>query len=176
MRWGWNAIFITTQHFQSIFSLILPKHLVLWGRWTKMCFLVEYFNSAWLNTLIWLYVYPVWDSISWGSHSVFCCVYTWLFRGDHVSHCFYKLSIYKNEVLWLSTLFYYSALHLPPLPPAPVFAGTESRALPATHTIKWGVMKLCLWYEQMEGWGDGKAKWEEGRVHSVFLWEQAKFY
>lgn len=52
----------------------------------------------------------------------------------------------------------------------PLFAGTESEPLPATHTIKWRVMKLYLRPGQMEGWEDREAKWEGGRVHSVSLW------
>lgn len=31
-------------------------------------------------------------------------------------------------------------------------------------------MKLYLWSGQMEGWEDGQAKWERGRVHFVSLW------
>lgn len=111
-------------------------------------------------------------------YSLLCCVYTWLLSGDHVTHRFYKLSIYQNEMMWFPTLFYYSAL-LPPLPPACVCWNRETGSASNTHTIKWRVMKLYLWSEQMEGCRDGEERRGGeggGRVHSVFLWEHGKFY
>lgn len=87
---------------------------------------------------------------------------------------FYKLSIYKNEVMWFPTLFYYSAL-LPPLPPVCLLEQRVSLCQQRTQLSE-------EWWNYISGqgkWqdgGDGEAKWEGGRVHSASLWGRGKFY
>lgn len=74
------------------------------------------------NTNIGFTVYTVGYYIQYDtlrSHSMFSAVFTLGYSEGTFTQCFYKLSIYKNEVMWFPTLFYYSTL-FPPLPPVSV--------------------------------------------------------
>lgn len=85
----------------------------------------------------------------WDTTRHFYRVHTWLLRWD-LNSSFYKLSIYKNEVMRFPTASYCSALFS--CSPTCLCLLEQREPLPATYTIKWRVMKLYRWPGQIAGW------------------------